>query len=96
MLAHAVLIKLGDPAADPDRLVAALRALPGQIPEIRTYQVGPDVSGAGNAYDVGLYSTFDDQDALERYRVHPAHQEVVALLAEISTDRVVVDWFLAE
>jgi hypothetical protein len=31
-------------------------------------------------------------DALERYRVHPAHQDVLAVVAEVSDDRVVVDF----
>ena len=45
------------------------------------------------SYEVGLHSTFDDVDALERYREHPAHQAVLQLIAEVSTERVAVDWF---
>jgi hypothetical protein len=94
MLAHVVLFKLNDPAADADRLVEALRALPAQIPEIRDYQAGKDVTGGPTSYDVGLWSTFDDDPALQRYRHHPAHQEVLDLVEEITETRVAVDWEL--
>ena len=94
MLAHIVLFNLKDVDADADRLVQALRTLPGQIEEIRDYEVGRDVSRGPTSYDVGLWSTFDDDAALQRYRVHPAHQEVLDLVEEISETRVVVDWEL--
>jgi hypothetical protein len=32
-------------------------------------------------------------DALERYREHHAHQAVLKFIAEVSTERVAVDWF---
>jgi hypothetical protein len=92
VLTHIVLFRLVDPASDADQLVAALRVLPGRIPEIRGYEVGVDVSRGPNSYDVGLYSTFDDAEALERYRAHPAHQEVLELVERVSSNRVVVDW----
>jgi Stress responsive A/B Barrel Domain len=92
MLTHVVLIRLADPDAHADELVDRLRALPAQVPEIRTYDAGRDVSRGPTSYDVGLHSTFDDGDALERYRLHPAHQGVLAFLERVSTERVVADW----
>ena len=68
-------------------------ALAGLIPEIRAYEVGVDVVGGPTSYQVGLHSTFDDVEALERYRAHHAHQAVLQLIAEVSTHRVAVDWF---
>ncbi|MET0664961.1 MAG: Dabb family protein [Acidimicrobiales bacterium] len=92
MLRHVILFRLADPDAHGDELVSRLMALPDQIPEIREYEAGRDVSGAPNSFDVGLWSSFDDTEGLERYRVHPAHQEVVAYLEEVSPERIVVDW----
>ena len=67
MLRHVVLIRVTDPDAHADELVARLMALPSQIPEIHEYDAGRDVSGAPNSFDVGLWSSFDDSEALERY-----------------------------
>ena len=44
MLRHVVVFrwKDGTTAAEVDAIAAALRALPGQIPELRAYDVGVD------------------------------------------------------
>jgi hypothetical protein len=91
VLHHVVLFQVPDPL-QREELVRRLQALPGLIPEIEGYEVGLDVSRADNSYDVGLYSTFADAEALERYRVHHAHQAVLQLIGEISPQRIVTDW----
>lgn len=91
MLHHIVCFQVPDPV-QAEELVHRLRALPGLIGEIRTYEVGLDVSRGDNSYDVALYSTFADADALERYRDHHAHQAVLRVVAEVTTGRIVVDW----
>ena len=91
VLHHVVCLQVPDPV-QAEELANRLRALPGLIPEIRTYDVGVDVGRGPSSYEVGLHSTFDDVDGLERYRVHHAHQAVVQLVGEVSTARVVVDW----
>lgn len=91
MLHHVVCLQVPDPL-QAEELANRLRALPGLIPEIRTYDVGVDVVRAATSYDVGLHAMFDDVEALERYRVHHAHQAVVQLIEEVSTARVAVDW----
>jgi len=91
VLHHIVLFQVPDPVQRQE-LVRRLQALPGLIPEIGAYEVGLDVSRGDNSYDVGLYSTFADAEALERYRVHHAHQAVLQLVAEVSAHRIVVVW----
>ncbi len=92
MLHHVVCLRVPDPV-QAEELANRLNALPGLIPEIVTYMAGTDVVHSPVSYEVGLHSTFDDVDALERYREHPAHQAVLQLIAEVSTERVAVDWF---
>ncbi len=92
MLHHVVCLRVPDPV-QAEELANRLNALPGLIPEIVTYTAGTDVVHSPVSYEVGLHSTFDDVDALERYREHPAHQAVLQLIAEVSTERVAVDWF---
>jgi hypothetical protein len=92
VLHHVVCLRVPDPV-QAEELANRLKSLPGLIPEIRSYEAGTDVVHGANSWDVGLWSTFDDVDALERYRAHPAHQAVLQLIAEVSTDRVAVDWY---
>lgn len=92
MLHHVVCLRVPDPV-QAEELASRLNALKDLIPEIRSYTAGVDVVGTPVSYEVGLHSTFDDVDGLEAYRAHPAHQAVLGLIAEVSTERVAVDWF---
>ena len=91
MLHHIVALRVPDPV-QAEELASRLNALKDLIPEIRSYTAGVDVVATPVSYEVGLHSTFDDAEALERYRAHPAHQAVLQLIAEVSTERVAVDW----
>ena len=74
---HVVLLTL-DEACDVDELVASLRQLPEQIPELRNYVVGRDAGlSEGNA-TVAVVADCDDQAGWEAYRDHPAHVAVIA------------------
>jgi hypothetical protein len=68
----------GTPASALDEVVAALRTLPGVIPEIRRFDVGPDLGLADGNADVALVADFDDADAWRRYQEHPEHVRVIA------------------
>ena len=57
----------------------ALRALPGQIPAIRAYVVGPDLELGEGRWDFVVTGDFDDVDGYLEYAEHPAH---LALIAE--------------
>ncbi len=82
MLRHVVMISLtedADPALD-ERLAAlesGLRAMPASIPDIRHLEVGRDVVRGARSAQLVLIVDLDDLDALDRYRVHPAHRAVV-------------------
>jgi len=58
MLKHLVFFKFKADAAEAAiaDLVTSLRALPGQIPEIREFQVGRDVVRSERSYDLALGS----------------------------------------
>ena len=68
-----------------------LEALVGVVPEIISLEVGVNVCVAGTAYDAVLVSAFEDADAMERYKVHPAHVAVAEYVAKVTTARVVLD-----
>lgn len=98
MLRHIVFFRLKD---TPDGKTAAenaaelkrrLEALPPLIPEIRSLEAGLDVLRGDASHDLALTVDLDDTEALERYRVHPEHQEVVAFVKEVTVDRAAVDY----
>ena len=74
------------------KLKSVLEDLPGQIEDILSLNVGINEKEADTASDIVLLSSFADWDALGRYQVHPAHQEVVAFVKEIAIERRVVDF----
>ncbi len=94
MITHIVLFKFKPEttAAEIEQLTAGLGDLPHQIEEIREFRFGTDVIRSERSYDLGLVSSFDDLDALQRYQVHPEHQKVVAHVKAIATSVVAVDF----
>jgi len=94
MLTHVVLFKFKPEttAEQAAQLEAGLKGLPTVISAIREFRVGRDVVRSERSYDLGLVSAFADLDALQRYQVHPAHQEVVALVKALCAGVVAVDF----
>ena len=67
----------------------ALRPL---MPGLLRLDVGIDFAGTEQSSDVALYTEFDSRTALDAYQVHPAHKEVAAFLADLRSERRVVDY----
>ena len=93
MLKHIVIFKYRNGINQDDPRVAEVFAmlarLPAQIVEVRAWEQGYNVSTREIAYDLALYSSFENQEALQRYSDHPAHRAVVERLREICTWHVV-------
>ena len=69
-------------------------ALVGVIPGLVRCTIGIDVAQTPDSADVALYSEFESRAALDGYQPHPAHQEIVAFLKDVQTERRVVDYEL--
>lgn len=93
MLKHVLMFRLKDKTKGAQEIKAALEALPQAIPEILAYEVGINVSQSPAASDLFLYSEFEDEAALERYRRHPEHQKVLKLIEEFCSEKTVVDYW---
>jgi quinol monooxygenase YgiN len=99
MIRHVVMWSFAEQAGGHSRaenlarIRAMLEALPAQIDGIERFEVGIDERGGTDTHLV-LVSDFRDWGALEAYKVHPAHQEVVAALGEVRDGRWVVDYEL--
>lgn len=65
----------------------ALEALPGAIPEIASYRVGPDLGLNDDSWDFVVTADFAAEADYCTYRDHPVHLDLIAtkvkpLLAE--------------
>ncbi len=98
MIKHIVMWKVKGHAEGLDkpailkRMKSDLEALKGAIPEIETIEAGINTVPSDAAADICLISVFRTWEDLDMYRDHPAHQEVVAFVKQVVTDRRVVDY----
>lgn len=79
MIQHVVLLTFV-PDATPEQRAAvteALRALPGLIPQIKRYAVGPDLGLSADTASFGIVAEFETLTDYEVYRDHPAHRQVI-------------------
>ena len=96
MLVHIVCWKY-KPETTPEQRedhIAKLRALPGIIPDIESFEVGADILHLDRSFDTGLVAKYPDRAALDFYTDHPEHQKVAALGKEIAEKVVSVDFFV--
>ena len=98
MLHHIVMFKLSEtPGIDQKErnkleVKKRLEELPAKIDVIPSLEVGINIVQQARAFDVVLVSTFDNLEDLEKYRVHPAHQEFVAFVGQIREQTASVDY----
>jgi len=69
-----------------------LAGLKDKIGTVRFLEVGQNINPSDAAYDLALYSEFDDQAGLDIYQKHPEHLKVVGFLGKVRHQRVVVDY----
>ncbi len=80
MIKHVILWALKDELGAEEKaavkagIKSSLEALVGQIPGLLSLRIYTDPV-AGSNMDVMLDSTFESEQALQDYVVHPAHQE---------------------
>ena len=98
MVVHIVFWRLAESADGSSREANALElkrrfdAMRGVIPGMTRCEVGIDVSRGLESSHVALYSEFESRAALDAYQSHPAHQDIVAFLKTVRTERRVVDY----
>ncbi len=75
-----------------EKAIRALKSLEGNIETLRFMEVGIDYKGSERSFDIVLTTHFDNKEGLEVYAKHPNHLPVVAILKELYTSSVVVDY----
>lgn len=98
MIKHIVMWNLKDFAAgagkeeNAKKLKESLEELGGVIEEIKAIEVGFNFNPSPAAFDVVLYSEFENREGLEAYQKHPEHLKIVDFVGEIRSERAVVDY----
>ena len=95
MIKHIVCFKFKPEASaeDVQGTLAALDALPGQIPWVRNWSLGKNLSTRDQTYDYALHCDFADDTELQNYLRHPAHEAVAReRLARFWASRAIVDY----
>ena len=98
MIKHIVMWKLEDFADGRTKnenakiIKEKLEALVGVIPEIVELEVGIDILGTNQSYDVVLVSEFKNLQELDIYAKHPEHVKVGEFVGKVRKDRVAVDY----
>jgi len=96
MVVHIVMFKFKE--ENKKRNIAKvqdkLEQLEQKIDGLKTMEVGINFNESERAMDLSLYSTFESEDDLKAYAVHPEHLKVVELIKEVTLESKVVDYYL--
>lgn len=96
MLRHIVMIKFNereDLQENSKYLKNLLMGLEDSINSLNKMEVGINFSTRPTAHDIVLIADFDNEAALDEYRVHPEHVKVLDFLKEKGVQATVVDYF---
>jgi len=69
-----------------------LLRLKDNIKEVRSLEVGVNLNTGQDAYDLALYSEFENERDLDTYQKHPEHLKAVNFLRKVREKRVVADY----
>jgi len=98
MIRHIVMWKFKEEAEGKSKeeniqiIKKDLEDLIGQIPQIRSLEVGVNKTEDKTAFDAVLVSTFDSMEDLKIYREDPRHKKAAAYNKLCRIDRAVVDY----
>ncbi|WP_309104886.1 Dabb family protein [Microbacterium sp.] len=84
----------GERRAQAEEVARRLNALRGVVPQLQSITAGANMAYPGANWDVTLVADFASIEDLEKYQVHPAHEEVVAYVRSVVASRVAVDFVL--
>ncbi len=75
------------------QVAAELRRLPGLLPVLRAYHVGPDLGLVGGNFEFAVVADFDDLQGYQVYRDSPEHREIIAkFIQPIAAQRAAVQY----
>jgi antibiotic biosynthesis monooxygenase (ABM) superfamily enzyme len=69
-----------------------IEAMMGQVPTLRSVEVGINFAEEARAMDMALVTRFDDKEGLAAYASHPVHLDVIAYIKTVAESTKVVDY----
>ena len=96
MVVHIVMFtfKEENKARNIAKVQDKLEQLEEKIDVLKSMEVGINFNESERAMDLSLYSTFESEDDLKAYAIHPEHLKVVELIREVTVESKVVDYYL--
>ena len=98
MVKHIVMLRLKNYENKTQKLENALKLkkaledMKFHIKELKHLEVGLNFNEKPGAYDLVLSTSFESEDDLEIYRMHPEHKKVLVFLRTVSDETAVVDY----
>lgn len=98
MIKHIVMWKFKEEAQgktkqeNMDYVKSNLYALTNKIDEIKSMEIGQDITHGEMSYDMVLITEFESVQALDTYRVHPEHVKVSKYVREVIFERGAIDF----
>ncbi len=96
MIVHIVMFKFQEQNKEENIKIVEekLNALVQSIDELKSMEVGINFTESERAFDLSLYSTFENKEDLQAYAVHSEHLKVVELIKSVTLESKVVDYSL--
>lgn len=92
-LTHVVLFKLKDNSPENvEQTAVKLRSLQGNVPTLKSIEVGVNIVESARAYDIGIITRFEDLAAMQAYQTQPFHQDVLAYMNSVMETAVALDY----
>lgn len=92
MVTHVVMLNAKDKSAIPE-IAGLIKAMEGNIPELKGIEVGINAISAERNFDVILIARFDSWEDLDKYQVSEYHVEhVLKYLKELTVKSVACDF----
>ncbi|GAA0081629.1 MULTISPECIES: Dabb family protein [Clostridium] len=98
MIKHIVMWKLKEFVEGKSKLENAnilktsLEDLQNKIDVLKLIEVGVNINDSKQAYDVVLYSEFENLEDLNLYQNHPDHLKVGEFINKVKEERIVTDY----
>lgn len=98
MVKHIVVWKLADSYEGMNKQEIAeemqrrILGMKGVVPMLREIECGIDFNRSDRAFDIALYTSFDDREALEAYQADPNHEKVKEFVRKVAKEQAVVDY----
>lgn len=94
MVIHIVMFKFKEDGKTQNiaNIKSKLESLVEKIDGLKSMEVGVNFTNSPRAFDMSLYSKFENKEDLATYAKHPEHLKVLSVIQEVVEETKVVDY----